>query len=540
MINRISQVVTLLVFGVLVAAVTAPAHADGATEDLCAIRASLVAVTEPDLELLDTTVAQQLTQARHEMEATISKPQATSDELASAYGSLGQIYHAYELLDEAQACYTNAMMLDPQNFAWVHLRGDVSRIQGRLDEAAAEFEAAWSLEPLDFAAIVKLGNALLELNREDEARQAFRQALALSPGSPSVMAGLGQLALRQKEYEDAVAYFTAALTAVPDANRLHYSLAMAYRGLGKIDEAKYHLEQRGTVGVKPPDPIVDALQPLREGERVHLVRGRLAFAAKRFEEAQTEFELAVEGDPSSVRALVNLGATQAQLGDIDGAVGRFEEALQIDPSNSVAQFNLGSLLARRGAYDEAISHLQTVADTHPEDAEVQLEIARCLVASGDDLASLPYFRLTSKLEPGSANAVVEGASALTRLRRFDQAVNVLEAGFDRIPANGPIAAALARLLAGCPDGELRNGERALALSLALQETDPKPHHMQLIARSLAEIGECEKASEWQRILIENALKDGMTDVADGLRPALRAYEDGPPCRPPMDEVSPAP
>ena len=177
------------------------------------------------------------------------------------------------------------------------------------------YEAAWSLQPYDFAALVRFGEVSLDLDRLDDAEAAYRRALTLNPGSPSVMAGLGQLALSRQEYGDAVMYFEAALRAAPEANRLHYSLAMAYRGLGDMEAAKRHLELRGTVGVRPPDPVVDQLLLLKEGERVHLVRGRLAFASGRYQEAADEFGAAVAADPRSARALVNLGTALAQLGD---------------------------------------------------------------------------------------------------------------------------------------------------------------------------------------------------------------------------------
>jgi tetratricopeptide (TPR) repeat protein len=298
------------------------------------VRAELAPVIQPDLSGVDTVVADQLRQARREMEAAIADPSASIERLAAAYGTLGQLYHAYELLDAAEICYDNARYLVPQDFRWVHLAADVARRNGELEKAAALYEAAWSLQPYDFAALVRLGEVCSELGRAEDAKMAFNAALALSPGSPSAMAGLGQLALDNREFGDAIMYFQAALKAAPEANRLHYSLAMAYRGLGDMEAAKQHLEQRGTVGVRPPDPVVDQLELLTEGERVHLVRGRLAFASGRYQEAADEFAAAVAADPKSARALVNLGTALGQLGDLDGAIEKYERALAIEPDQT--------------------------------------------------------------------------------------------------------------------------------------------------------------------------------------------------------------
>jgi tetratricopeptide (TPR) repeat protein len=466
------------------------------------------------------------------MEAAIAKPDATAKHLAAAYGTLGQLYHAYSILDEAQMCYRNASRLEPGNSGWFHLMADASRRQGKLDDAVGQYEAAWALQPNDFAALVNLGEIYLELNHEDEAEAAYRSALSLYPGSPSVMAGLGQLALRRQQYEDAVAYFKAALVSVPDANRLHYSLAMAYRGLGRIDDAQRHLEQRGTVGIRPPDPLVNRLQQLTEGERVHLIRGRLAFASGRYEEAKAEFEASVEADPGSARALINLGTTLAELGESEEAIERFREALVIEPGNITAHFNLASLLIANGNHAAAIPHLVAVTSQAPYDGDAHLLLARSQVAVGNDLDSLPHFRQAAVVQPASEAAVVGGAAALVRLERFHQAKSVLDSGLERLPASGQIAFAAARLLAACPVAELRDGERALDLAQLVFEAEPSPRHAQVVAQALAELGRCEEAAQWQEQLVVAALEDGATDAAESLQTDLEWYRTEVPCRPP--------
>jgi len=68
------------------------------------------------------------------------------------------------------------------------------------------------------------------------------------------LARLGELAVVEKQYQTAVYFLTLALQRLPDANRLHYSLGLAYRGLGDKEKARAHLAKRGSVGVKTPDP----------------------------------------------------------------------------------------------------------------------------------------------------------------------------------------------------------------------------------------------------------------------------------------------
>ena len=538
MTGSLRIVSTFLIVG---ASLVAPAHGDESAQSAAnlevapaSLRSKLVPVVEPDLVGFDPVVADQLRQARREMEDVIADPAATIDGLASAYGALGQLYHAYELLDAAESCYLNSTFLTPQDFRWLHLLADVARQQNQPEAAAARYEAAWALQPYDFAALVRLGETYTELGRPEDADKAFKSALALNPGSPSAMAGLGQLALERRDYDEAVKYFQAALKAAPDANRLHYSLAMAYRGLGDMESARRHLELRGTVGVRPPDPLVDQLQLLTEGERVHLIRGRLAFASGRFEEAAEEFAAAVAADPTSARSLVNLGTALGQLGDYESAIRRYEEALAIEPDQTTAHFNLGSTLLSQQRPEEAIPHLEAALESTPYDAETHLLLARAWVAAEDDWSSLEHYRKAAELDPGNADAVIGGASALVRLGQYARAVSVLDAGHRRIPDSGQIAYSLARLLAASPDGTVRNGARALELAEAIYSVQATPRHAQLVAQAMAELDRCEEASKWQQKVVDAAEEDGVTEVLDGLKADLEVYRRGSPCRMPVD------
>ena len=50
--------------------------------------------------------------------------------------------------------------------------------------------------------------------------------------------------MSKRSYAEAVDHFEKTLAQVPEANRVHYSLAMAYRGLGDVDKVKAHLPNR--------------------------------------------------------------------------------------------------------------------------------------------------------------------------------------------------------------------------------------------------------------------------------------------------------
>jgi predicted Zn-dependent protease len=187
--------------------------------------------------------------------------------------------------------------------------------EGRFDDAIRRYQAARALQPGYVAALVNLGNIFLELNHLEEANESFIAALEVDKNNPAAHYGLGQVAVSKRSYSEAVDHFQKTLVQVPGANRVHYSLAMAYRGLGDAEKVKAHLAQQGPVGVRVADPLFDSLRNLVTGERVYLARGKVAFEARRYAEAASEFRKAVASKPDSLTARINLGAVLTQLGD---------------------------------------------------------------------------------------------------------------------------------------------------------------------------------------------------------------------------------
>src|SRR6185295_17838755 len=339
----------------------------------------------------------------------------------------------------------------------------------RFDDAIRRYQIARTLRPDYVATLVNLGNIFLELNRLEDAQGSFSTALELDKNNPAAHYGLGQVAVSKRSYAEAVDHFEKTLAQVPDANRVHYSLAMAYRSLGNPEKAKAHLAQQGSVGVRVADPLFDSLRDLITGERVYLARGKVAFEAQRFADAVSEFRKAVAAKPDSVTARINLGAALTQVGDLNGAVEQFEEALRLDPGRVNAHYNLAVLLARQNKHDQAITHLRSALRVEENDLNARLLLAQELQNSG----------------------------------RPDEALRE--------------SARLAYLLAASPETALRNGARALDLAQRIYSATSTAQHGALVALTLAELGRCGEAADWQRRMIAATEQEGNAELLTKLR-----------------------
>ncbi len=498
---------------------------------LAPAKAGLVPVPLPELNALERSVADQIRLFQKSFEQVAAKPGVANKELAEAYGTLGQLYHAYEFTDSAQGCYVNASLLEQQDYRWLHLLGRLHEQVGELESSVSYYEAARQARPDYAPTVTNLGRLYLQLNRVQDARKEFQTALRLDSDCAAAHNGMGEAALAQRRYSEAVRYFQAVLKRASQANRVHYSLAMAYRGMGDLEKARFHLKQRGSVGIRSDDPLVDGLQRLLRGERVHMLQGRFAFAAGRFEEAVQAFGKAVEAGPNSLRARVNLGTALGKIGDLGSAAEQFRTVLRVNSQHPIAHFNLGTIMVRQGNRTQAIKHFQFVLSINPKDLAANRELALSLSRVGRSEEALTYFSKVVALAPDDETSLISLSSLLVSENRDRQARDLLDQAHRRFPNRGRTTHALARLLAACPDAGVCDGDRALKLALQVYRSTQFVAHGETVAMALAQVGRCQEAAEWQRRMVAAAERANEPALATRLQQQVVRYERNRPCAP---------
>ncbi len=494
-------------------------------------KANLSPVHWPDLSKLEPEVREQLVSLQAGLVATAQNPHGTDAILSEAYGLMGTTYQAYSLSSAARECYLNAVKLAPRDFRWVYLLGVIDQREDRIDDAIRRYRFARNLRPDYVAVPVNLGNIFLQLNRLVEAHENFAAALAIDGNSAAALYGLGQVALSQQKYVEAVKHFERALAVTPGANRIHYSLAMGYRGLGDTEKAKNHLAQQGTVGVRVNDPLFDGLQDVIKGERLHLVRAMAAIEARRYPEAIDEFRKVVSANPNNITAHVNLGVALNLAGDGKSAARHFAEALKIDPNNLRAHYNLAIIRSQESKHEEAVSHLQFMLKLDPNDLGARLFLGRELLKGGRREAALTEFTYVFEADANNEAALLDQVTLLQQMGRHKQALNSLQRGRELYPRKGQTALFLARLLATSPQFDLRDGAQSLLLARMIFDVSGSPEHGALVALALAELGRCSEAAEWQRRMVAAAQHQKKTEMAVELNARLKHYEGRQTCRP---------
>jgi tetratricopeptide (TPR) repeat protein len=498
------------------------------------LRQGLFPVQLPDVRGTEPDVREHIVGAQNALIAAVKDPATPADKLGELYGVTGQIYQAYSLNSHAKECYLNASRLAPKDFRWVYLLGKLQEREGDAQEAINYYNVARQLRPDYFPVFVSLGNIYLQLNRLDQAEANFRRALEINENIAAAQYGLGQAALSKRSYADAAGYLEKALSLAPESNRIHYALAMAYRGIGKMDQARSHLVLSGAVGVRVSDPLVDGLQDLVKGARLHLIRGRTALEARRFSEAAEQFRQAVAAQPDNITAHLNLGAALTQTGDLAGAIEEFRESVRLDPQHANAHYNLGFLLAQANQHEEAIRHLRLAVNAVPTDVHGRFLLAQELqnVRRLDEAEK--EFAQVVQAQPDNEAALLGRVMILLGKRQYPQALDALEKAHEQFPEKGRTAVMLAYLLAASPEYDRRDGKRALQLAQAAYQATGTVNHGVLVAMALGELGRCDEAAALVRRMTGNAAGVGAPDVVEKLKAELRRYDGKQACRPPPD------
>jgi tetratricopeptide (TPR) repeat protein len=508
----------------------------------------LLPVTLPDLSGVHATVQKQLRDAHAAVVEALQRSGTSPVALASAFGEMGKLFMATRFNDEAERCFRNAQRLAFKDFPWPYYLGHVLRNAGDLTGAAESFEHARQIRPSDFPTLIWLGRVYLDLSRPADAEARLTDALPLRPDNPVVQYELGRVALAKQDYARAVSLLTTALTLSPEATVVHYPLAMAYRGLGDLDKAAYHLERRAgqgsrraTAGMTIPmqDPLLAALNGVIQTPQVYRERGLDAAAVGNWPVAVDNYRRALEVDPNYAAMRVNLGTALERVGDARGALEQYKEALRLDSRLAEAHYGLGTLLERGGRDNEAIEHYRAAVTESSTFVQAHLRLADALRRTDQLEPSLLEYGQVIALEPADPDAQFGEAMTLVRLGRYADARERLDEAMTIHPDQPMFRQALARVLAAAPDDRVRDGERAWKLLDGRPAKEQQhPGAFETMAMVLAELRHFDLAVDYQRLAMTAATRAGRPTVAQQMAVNLSLYLRRQPCRTPWRDDDP--
>ena len=486
---------------------------------------------------------------------------------------LGVLHRREGRFELADRELSRALELRPEDLpAFLHL-GFVALEDNRLDDAGEAFRAVLARDEGSAAALYGAGQVAAARGEHEQAAERFRAALAADPGASAVHHPLGMALRRLGDLEGARHHLSQNQHApVTFADPLIDGLRELLRGARVFLRAGNHamaagaLDQalglyRKAVEADPEDPLTQynlgfalaakgdragAMEQFRRtleldpaNRDAHYNLGLALVATERYAEAAGHFESAYRVDPRDHQAHLDWATALAATGDRQRATAELEALLAEDPTNWGALENLSVLYVNRGDLAGAVALLERlVASEPPPDRELAARrtAARLLGRLGRFEAAAAQLTEVVRAEPEDDEAHFGRAISLVLGESYGPARAALEESLGVRPENRALRHLLARLLAACPEAEVRDGQRAVTLAQAVFQAEPSLDHAETLAMALAEAGQTADASQLQRRVVEELERAGAPPaLVARARARLGTYESGQPARAPWKD-----
>lgn len=495
-------------------------------------RPPVTPVDLPDLSKVAPSVKNQIESMYSTMMERTQRPESTADTRAAAYGEMGRLLLAAGFGQAAEACFLNAQSMSGTDMRWPYYLGHVYKARGDTAKSTASFEQALQLSPSDVATLIWLGENYLTEDRLDSAGAMFSKARSQQRAESTALAGLGRVALAKRDYAEAARHLEAALARGQKGDDLHYSLALAYRGLGEVAKAEAHMAQRGKGQMVVPDPLMDEVRGMLRSTSTYEARGIQALEAGDARSAAEYFRQGISLTPDDASLHHRLGTALYLAGDAQAGREEFETALRLAPDLAQAHYSLGVLLASTGQPEQAIVRLSAAVRHDSTYVEARLLLGELLRHTGRTQEALLQYEEVVKLDPRETTALLGHALALADSGHYARSLERLIGASTTHPNDPALTQALARLRAAAPDATVRDGAHAVSLMTRLVSREPRPGPdiSEAMAMAYAEIGDYQQAVAWQQRAILAAGHDARMQREMGEN--LELFERGQPSRTP--------
>jgi tetratricopeptide (TPR) repeat protein len=231
-------------------------------------------------------------------------------------------------VDEAIAHLRKAVDLDPQNAGPILIVGNLYLLTHDPITARAWFDRALAVDPNSVEVHVTRGNFFFASGNKDEGENEYRRAIELSNEKEDLRIRLAQHYLVQGRVEESEKELNGVIQEM-NSLKARKVLAEIKLDTGRTDEAKSEVKAILLENEKDPDGTY--------------LKGRIALAENRLDDAKALFGEAIKQVPSMSRARLFLGITETTLGRADAAKKELEAAVRLDPGNVRARLLLGDL-----------------------------------------------------------------------------------------------------------------------------------------------------------------------------------------------------
>jgi tetratricopeptide (TPR) repeat protein len=283
---------------------------------------------------------------------------------------LGIVRRQLQQFDEAEHHLRRATELAPQESVTFEQLAILLSERSRLDEALAAITQAVRIAPDRVSARFNLAVVLARLERWADAERLLRELAAVAPLNVNVRGNLGRVLANLQRHQDAADLFESLIELTPLDPGVRQGLLSSLSALRNFDEAI--VAARAWTAEAPDDPhawrslalalaavnspegdqAADRLAALTpESPLTCETRGIVALSLARPAEALEWFDRGLAFGPDLVSLMVNRALALEEVQGVAAAEAELRRALEKEPESHAATMNLAMVQLRLGRFD---------------------------------------------------------------------------------------------------------------------------------------------------------------------------------------------
>ncbi len=195
---------------------------------------------------------------------------------------------------------------------------------------------------------------------------------------------------------------------LPSSARAHFNYGTVLQKAGRLDEAEKEYQI--------------ALQFDPDYAKVYINRAQLYLSKSKLDDAQKNYERAIQLDPNTAETHSAYAYLLERLGQPENARTEYEAAIRLSSKSAMPIYAYAMFLDKRGELDAAIAQYERALDVDPKMVDAQSELATAFLSKGDFKRAEMHFMEALRLDPKRADVHSNLGTLLLQQGQTSQAI----------------------------------------------------------------------------------------------------------------------
>ena len=363
-----------------------------------------------------------------------------------------------------------------------------------LDMAESHYDDRIKANDLDWPALAHRGMIHYENEDYKKAFVDLNESLRANKKNALTWSNRGIVRNAQGRTKEALIDIDYAIKLEPKFANAHYNRGVVLSGVSANEEAIKSFDQ--AIKLNDTNPWF------------YISRGSALQAVNKIDAAEKDYKTAIELNKRIADAYVGLSNIYLAKDDLKAAFQWADKAVETQSRNAMALNNRGLIFYRQDKFDDAMYDLNRAIRYAPKLPIAYSNRGICNVAMKNYDEAIEDHDKAIELSDSAVSRINRGVAYLGK-GDYKKAKVDFEAAENMAPKFNEVLNASAWFLATCPDGQYRNGGKAIEKAEAACESgDSKVwYHVETLAAAAAEVGKFDDAVKYAKQAQELAQSD---------------------------------